>query len=122
MEVKTAGGRGVLEGAFSLLEVLARMGEAGLTRLATGAGLPKATTHRLLDQLVGLGIVQRRAGRYRMGPHMFHLGTGGGADSGAARGIPVRPAGVRGRVPRGERGCSRAGHPAAKPCRQLHPR
>ncbi|WP_020671788.1 IclR family transcriptional regulator [Amycolatopsis nigrescens] len=67
-------GRGVLEGAFSLLEGLAKEGEAGLTRLAADAGLPKATAHRLLDQLVELGAVQRRSGRYRMGARMFRLG------------------------------------------------
>ncbi|MBB5958932.1 DNA-binding IclR family transcriptional regulator [Saccharothrix tamanrassetensis] len=64
----------MLEGAFALLEELARVEEAGLTRLAAGAGLPKATAHRLLDQLVTLGAVQRRAGRYRMGSRMFRLG------------------------------------------------
>ncbi len=60
-------GRGVLEGAFLVLEELARLGEAGPAQVGAGAGLHKATAHRLLDQLVGLGAVQRRAGRYRMG-------------------------------------------------------
>ncbi|MBB5957249.1 hypothetical protein FHS29_003842 [Saccharothrix tamanrassetensis] len=69
-------GRGVLEGAFWLLEELRRVGEAGLTRLAADAGLPKATAHRLLDQLVALGAVQRRAGRYRIGPRLYYLGAG----------------------------------------------
>ncbi|WP_020674095.1 helix-turn-helix domain-containing protein [Amycolatopsis nigrescens] len=67
-------GRGVLEGAFLVLEELARLGEAGPAQVGAGAGLHKATAHRLLDQLVGLGAVQRRAGRYRMGPSMFRLG------------------------------------------------
>ncbi|MFC0842319.1 IclR family transcriptional regulator [Streptomyces noboritoensis] len=67
-------GRGVLEGAFGLLEELAHGGELGLTRLADGAGLPKATAHRLLAQLVAVGAVQRRAGRYRLGPKTFRLG------------------------------------------------
>ncbi|MFI8930705.1 helix-turn-helix domain-containing protein [Streptomyces sp. NPDC053474] len=68
------GGRGVLEGAFALLEELSRVGEAGLTQLAAGANLPKATAHRLLEQLLALGAVRRRAGRYRMGSRMFRLG------------------------------------------------
>lgn len=67
-------GRGVLEGAFALLEELARGGESGLTQLAEAAGLPKATAHRLLDQLTALGAVQRGCGRYQVGPEMARLG------------------------------------------------
>ncbi|GAA0589728.1 IclR family transcriptional regulator [Streptomyces crystallinus] len=67
-------GRGVLEGAFSLLEVLARVEEGGLSELAAGAGLPKTTVHRMLDQLVALDAVERRSGRYRMGPAIVRLG------------------------------------------------
>ncbi|WP_405942400.1 IclR family transcriptional regulator [Streptomyces sp. NBC_00207] len=69
-----AEGRGVLEGAFALMEVLAQGEEVGLTRLATDAELPKATAHRLLGQLVALGAVQSRSGRYRLGPRTFRLG------------------------------------------------
>ncbi|RKT55011.1 IclR family transcriptional regulator [Saccharothrix australiensis] len=68
-------GRSVLDGAFLLLEELTRVGEAGPTQLAAATGLPKATAHRLLDQLAALGAVQRKAGRYRMGARMFHLGA-----------------------------------------------
>ncbi|WP_433521296.1 IclR family transcriptional regulator [Nocardia pseudovaccinii] len=72
---KTAlGGRGVLEGAFALLEVLARGDEMGLTQLSSAAGLPKATAYRLLDQLVAEGAVQRLSGRYQIGPRVFRLG------------------------------------------------
>ncbi|MER6899719.1 helix-turn-helix domain-containing protein, partial [Amycolatopsis sp. NPDC000740] len=53
--MKRKAGRGVLEGAFLLLEELARNGEAGPTQLAAATGLHKATAHRLLDQLVGVG-------------------------------------------------------------------
>ncbi|MFJ8160487.1 IclR family transcriptional regulator [Streptomyces sp. NPDC096136] len=69
-----AEGRGVLEGAFALMEVLAHDDEVGLTRLATDAALPKATAHRLLGQLVALGAVQSHEGRYRLGPRTFRLG------------------------------------------------
>lgn len=69
-----AEGRGVLEGAFALMEALAHGDEVGLTRLATDAELPKATAHRLLGQLVALGAVQSRSGRYRLGPRTFRLG------------------------------------------------
>ncbi|MFF7297258.1 helix-turn-helix domain-containing protein [Streptomyces sp. NPDC008265] len=67
-------GRGVLAGAFALMEVLAHGDEMGLTRLAADAELPKATAHRLLGQLVELGAVQSDAGRYRLGPRTFRLG------------------------------------------------
>ncbi|WP_330328809.1 helix-turn-helix domain-containing protein [Streptomyces sp. NBC_00536] len=67
-------GRGVLEGAFALMEVLAQDDEVGLTRLAADAALPKATAHRLLGQLVALGAVQSREGRYCLGPRTFRLG------------------------------------------------
>ncbi|WP_405791255.1 helix-turn-helix domain-containing protein [Streptomyces sp. NBC_00029] len=69
-----AEGRGVLEGAFALMEVLAQGEEVGLTRLAADAELPKATAHRLLGQLIALGAVQSRAGRYRLGARTFRLG------------------------------------------------
>ena len=68
------GGRGVLEGAFVLLEVLARRQEAGLSSLAAASGLPKATTRRLLGQLVELGAVERCGARYRVGYRMLGVG------------------------------------------------
>lgn len=71
-----AGGRSVLGGAFGLLAALEEVGEAGLTRLAAECGLPKTTAHRLLEQMVDLGVVDRRGGRYRMGTRMFQLGQG----------------------------------------------
>lgn len=74
MEKAAMGGRGVLEGAFALLEALAHGDELGLTQLASTAGLPKATAYRLLNQLVGEGAVQRRGGRYQIGPRVFRLG------------------------------------------------
>lgn len=68
-------GRGVLHGAFAVLEELARLEEAGLTQLAMATGLPKATTHRLLGRLADLGVVHREdGGRYRMGARTFRWG------------------------------------------------
>jgi IclR family transcriptional regulator, acetate operon repressor len=69
-------GRGVLEGAFALLNALHREEAAGVTTLAAVCGLPKTTAYRLLDQLVALGAVERRSGSYRIGPGMFRLGHG----------------------------------------------
>ncbi|MDT7605758.1 MAG: hypothetical protein QOG96_261 [Pseudonocardiales bacterium] len=69
------GGRGVLEGAFELLDVLSRMPSgAGLSGLSRDSGLPKATTHRLLEQLVALGAVQRDGQRYYVGGALARLG------------------------------------------------
>lgn len=67
-------GRSVLEGAFALLAAVERTPGAGLTRLSSESGLPKATAHRLLDQLAALGAVERHAGAYRLGWRMFQLG------------------------------------------------
>ncbi|WKU42591.1 helix-turn-helix domain-containing protein [Streptomyces sp. VNUA116] len=72
----TSRGRGVLEGAFALLEAVEATGEAGLTALAARSGLPKTTAYRLLEQLAGLGVVEHHGHGYRMGPRLFRLGTG----------------------------------------------
>lgn len=67
-------GRGVLEGAFHLLDVLAAAEEgAGLSELARDAGLPKATTYRLLRQLASLGAVQPHGQRYFVGRRLARL-------------------------------------------------
>jgi len=66
--------RTVLNGAFALLEALGTHGPAGLGQLAALTGLPKSTTHRLLDQLCELGAVERRAHTYRTGVGLFRLG------------------------------------------------
>jgi DNA-binding IclR family transcriptional regulator len=65
----------VLEGAFALLESLRRYGDgAGVTELAQDCGVPKGTAHRLLDQLVAVGAVERRDRRYWVGPQLYWLG------------------------------------------------
>ncbi|RSM69379.1 transcriptional regulator, IclR family protein [Amycolatopsis sp. WAC 01375] len=67
--------RSVLEGAFTLLDALVRhQGEAGLTQLANSCSIPKATAHRLLEQLTVLEVVQRSENRYRVGAQAFRLG------------------------------------------------
>ncbi|MFC8791407.1 helix-turn-helix domain-containing protein [Streptomyces cinereoruber] len=72
---RTPRGRGVLEGAFALLDALRRNGdEAGVTELALACGVPKGSVHRLLDQLVGVGAVERVGNRYRVGPQLYRLG------------------------------------------------
>lgn len=91
MPVESAG-RGVLEGAFALLEALQRAGEAGLTALAAESGLPKSSAHRLLDQLISLGAVERSDAAYRMGARVFRLGRSWQPHPGllAAATVPVR--------------------------------
>ncbi|OKK22996.1 IclR family transcriptional regulator [Streptomyces sp. CB00455] len=65
----------MLEGAFAVLEALRRQGdEAGVTELALACGVPKATVHRLLDQLVALGAVERHGARYRLGAQLYRIG------------------------------------------------
>lgn len=76
-ELRTgAPGRGVLEGAFILLDVLAQYEDgAGLSELARATDLPKATTHRLVKQLVVLGAVERHGRRYFVGRLLGRLGA-----------------------------------------------
>jgi len=69
-------GRGVLEGAFRVLGVLAQVQVgAGLSEIARQAELPKATTYRLLEQLVDLGVAQRHDRRYFVGAGLARLGN-----------------------------------------------
>lgn len=70
-----AAGRGVLDGAFALLDALAHVDEGlGLTALARASGLAKTSAHRLAKQLVTLGAVQCAEHRYYVGPRMLHIG------------------------------------------------
>ncbi len=68
-------GRGVLEGAFAVLDALAHADEGlGLTALARASGLAKTSAHRLAEQLVTLGAVQSVEQRYYVGPRMLRIG------------------------------------------------
>jgi IclR family transcriptional regulator, acetate operon repressor len=70
-----AQGRGVLEGAFSVLEALSDAPDGlGLSELSRECGLPKATTFRLVEQLAGIGAVQRHERRYFVGSLLVRLG------------------------------------------------
>jgi DNA-binding IclR family transcriptional regulator len=65
----------VLEGAFEVLHALSRTPEgAGLTGIARESGIPKATVHRLLEQLVELGAAQRDGPRYFVGDTLAEIG------------------------------------------------
>lgn len=68
-------GRGVLDGAFAVLDALAHADEGlGLTSLSRASGLAKTSAHRLAEQLVTLGAVQRFGHRYYVGPRMQLIG------------------------------------------------
>jgi len=71
----SAAGRGVLDGAFAVLDALAHADEGlGLTALARASGLAKTSVHRLAEQLVMLGAVQCVEHRYYVGPRMLRIG------------------------------------------------
>jgi DNA-binding IclR family transcriptional regulator len=67
--------RGVLDGAFAVLEALADAdGGLGLTALAGASGLAKTSAHRLAEQLAALGAVQRVNHRYYIGARIGCIG------------------------------------------------
>jgi len=73
--VAAAAGRGVLEGAFAVLDALANADEGlGLTALTRASGLAKTSAHRLAQQLVTLGALQCVEHRYYVGPRMLRIG------------------------------------------------
>jgi DNA-binding IclR family transcriptional regulator len=68
-------GRGVLDGAFAVLEALAHADDGlGLTGLARASGLAKTSAYRLAEQLVSLGAVQRVEHRYYIGARIGRIG------------------------------------------------
>jgi DNA-binding IclR family transcriptional regulator len=68
-------GRGVLDGAFAVLEALADAdGGLGLTALAGASGLAKTSAYRLAEQLVALGAVHRLNHRYYIGARIGRIG------------------------------------------------
>jgi DNA-binding IclR family transcriptional regulator len=70
-----AAGRGVLDGAFAVLEALAYADDGlGLTSLARKSGLAKTSAHRIAEQLVALGAVECFDRRYYVGPRMLCIG------------------------------------------------
>lgn len=73
--VDAEGGRGVLMGAFEILDVLGRTDTGlGLTELARETALAKTTVYRIAEQLVSVGAVQRIEHRYFVGPTIARLG------------------------------------------------
>lgn len=61
--------------AVSVLEILARRGEAGVTEIARELGVHKSTAFRLLGVLVGRDLVEQpgERGKYRLGMGVIRL-------------------------------------------------
>lgn len=66
----------VLEKASDLIDCLGRAGEpVTLAHVRQALAMPKSSTHRLLGELAGLGIVRRtQDGRYSLGPRLLYWG------------------------------------------------
>jgi DNA-binding IclR family transcriptional regulator len=68
--------RSVLGRAFDILECFSGTTEQSITGLCSHTGLPPATVHRMLANLVEWGAVERTGrGRYRLGRRLWRLGN-----------------------------------------------
>src|SRR6478609_3833554 len=70
-------GRSVIGGAFAVLESFSdEHPEQTLGMIQRATGLPSATTHRLVSELVDRGALQRRGrGKYCIGMRLWQLGS-----------------------------------------------
>jgi DNA-binding IclR family transcriptional regulator len=50
-------------------------GALTLHELTERTGLPKSTVHRMIDQLVAIGWIEREVGGYRIGMRLFEIGA-----------------------------------------------
>ena len=65
----------VLGRAFALLSCFrANETNLGVTELARRSAMPKATAHRMLQEMIKLGIVERNGTGYQIGMRLFELG------------------------------------------------
>lgn len=65
----------VLGRAFALLGCFrANETNLGVTELARRSAMPKATAHRMLQEMIKLGIVERSGTGYQIGMRLFELG------------------------------------------------
>jgi len=70
--------RSTVERTVKLIGYLAsKEGDIGIKEIADELHLPQSTAHRLVQQLIALGMVQRVHGvrRYEFGPEMYRLGA-----------------------------------------------
>src|SRR5215212_3291641 len=70
-----AGGVQSVDRAVSVLEILAKRGEAGVSEVAADIGVHKSTAFRLLAALEDRGLVEQAAdrGKYRLGFGILRL-------------------------------------------------
>jgi hypothetical protein len=68
-------GRGVIGSAFELLDQVGALEPVRLIDLAEATGIPRATVHRLLKQLIEVGAVRREGTGYRLGASLLGLGS-----------------------------------------------
>lgn len=63
--------------ALEVLECFAVDGDLGVSDIARRLGIAKSTAHRLLTTLAGSGFIEqdRDTGLYRLGLHLYELGT-----------------------------------------------
>jgi DNA-binding IclR family transcriptional regulator len=82
----------VLEKASDLIDCLGRAGEpVTLGHVREAMGMPKSSTHRLLNELAALGIVRRTEdGRYSLGPRLLYWGEAA-ADTFDIRAVADQP-------------------------------
>ena len=82
----------VLEKASDLIDCLGRAGEPiTLGQVREAMGMPKSSTHRLLNELATLGIVRRTEdGRYSLGPRLLYWGEAA-ADTFDLRAVADQP-------------------------------
>ena len=82
----------VLEKASDLIDCLGRAGEpVALGYVRSALGMPKSSTHRLLNELAALGIVRRTDdGRYSLGPRLLYWGEAA-ADTFDLRAVAEQP-------------------------------
>ena len=82
----------VLEKASDLIDCLGRAGEPiTLGQVREAMGMPKSSTHRLLNELAALGIVRRTEdGRYSLGPRLLYWGEAA-ADTFDLRAVADQP-------------------------------
>ncbi|MCW2782129.1 MAG: Transcriptional regulator, IclR family [Marmoricola sp.] len=71
----TAGGVQSVDRAITILDVLARLGEVGVTELAAELDVHKSTAFRLVNTLEGRGLVEQTGerGKYRLGVGLLRL-------------------------------------------------
>jgi DNA-binding IclR family transcriptional regulator len=63
---------GVLSKAFDVLDTLGRTRQAlSLSDITRRSGLPKTTTHRILQQMLSVGAIERVGHRYQVGTRVF---------------------------------------------------